>query len=59
MRTSMPMVYAAGDVTGGLKQIAVAVGQGSMAAMSAFEDISSTYRKEKEGVTPLKAAKAG
>jgi thioredoxin reductase (NADPH) len=58
MRTSMPMVYAAGDVTGGLKQIAVAVGQGSMAAMSAFEDISSASRKEKESAALLKEAKA-
>ncbi len=38
-RTSMPMVYAAGDVTGSVKQIAVAVGQGAVAATSAFEDI--------------------
>jgi len=38
-RTSIPHVYAAGDVTGGVKQIAVAVGQGSIAAISAFEDL--------------------
>jgi thioredoxin reductase (NADPH) len=48
MRTSMPRVYAAGDITGGLKQIVVAVGQGSIAAMSAFEDISSPYWAKKE-----------
>ncbi len=49
MRTSMPRVYAAGDITGGLKQIVVAVGQGSIAAMSAFEDISSlALRKQEE-----------
>jgi len=41
MRTSMPYVYAAGDVTGGVKQIVVAVSQGSIAALSAFEDITS------------------
>jgi pyruvate/2-oxoglutarate dehydrogenase complex dihydrolipoamide dehydrogenase (E3) component len=41
-RTSMPMVYAAGDVTGSVKQIAVAVGQGAIAATSAFEDIGAT-----------------
>lgn len=46
-RTSMRMVYAAGDVTGGIKQIATAVGQGAIAAVSAFEDISSPYWKEK------------
>jgi len=41
MRTSLPGVYAAGDITGGLKQIVTAVGQGSIAAMSAFEDLLS------------------
>ena len=41
MRTSMPGVYAAGDITGAPKQIAVAVSHGSMAAMTAFEDIAS------------------
>ncbi|MDA8099385.1 MAG: FAD-dependent oxidoreductase [Nitrospiraceae bacterium] len=39
MRTSLPLVYAAGDITGGMKQIVVAVAQGSMAAMTAFEDL--------------------
>lgn len=43
MRTSLPMVYAAGDITGAPKQIVVAVAQGSMAAMTAFEDISNPY----------------
>ncbi len=52
MRTSLPRIYAAGDITGGLKQIVVAVGQGSIAAMSAFEDISSPYwAKAKEEET--------
>lgn len=46
-RTSMRMVYAAGDVTGGIKQIATAVGQGSIAALTAFEDLSSPYWKER------------
>jgi thioredoxin reductase (NADPH) len=41
MRTSMPGVYAAGDITGAPKQIVVAVAHGSVAAMSAFEDIAS------------------
>lgn len=44
-RTSIPFVYAAGDVTGGEKQIAVAVGQGSTAAISAFEDLATPYWK--------------
>ncbi len=47
MRTSMPMVYAAGDITGGVKQIVVAVSQGSVAALTAFEDISNPYWIEK------------
>lgn len=54
MRTSMPYVYAAGDITGGVKQIVVAVSQGSIAALSAFEDIKSPYWKKevpvKEGL---------
>jgi thioredoxin reductase (NADPH) len=41
MRTSLPRVYTAGDITGAPKQIVVAVSQGSIAAMTAFEDISS------------------
>ncbi len=47
-RTSMPAVYAAGDVTGGEKQIAVAAGQGSIAAISAFEDLSNPYWKRSD-----------
>ena len=39
-KTSVNGLYAAGDVTGGVKQITVAVGQGSIAAITAFEDIS-------------------
>ena len=42
-RTSMPMVYAAGDITGGVKQIVVATGQGSVAALTAFEDLYNPY----------------
>jgi thioredoxin reductase (NADPH) len=45
-RTSMPFVYAAGDITGGEKQIAVAAGQGSIAAITAFEDLTSPYWKQ-------------
>lgn len=46
MRTSIPRIYAAGDITGGLQQIVTAIGEGSIAAMSAFEDISHPYWKE-------------
>jgi len=39
MKTSLPRVYAAGDITGAPKQIVVAVAHGSMAAMTAFEEL--------------------
>jgi thioredoxin reductase (NADPH) len=42
MRTSVPNVYAAGDITGAPKQIVVAVAHGSIAAMTAFEDLTGT-----------------
>jgi thioredoxin reductase (NADPH) len=42
MRTSVPLVYAAGDITGAPKQIVVAVAHGSVAAMTAFEDVSGS-----------------
>ena len=45
MRTSMPLVYAAGDITGGVKQIVTAVAQGASAALTAFEDIANPYWK--------------
>jgi len=47
MRTSMPLVYAAGDITGGVKQIVTAVSQGAVAALTAFEDIANPYWKKK------------
>ncbi len=39
MRTNVPMVYAAGDVTGVAGQIIIAAGQGAMAALTAYEDL--------------------
>ncbi|MBI5641592.1 MAG: thioredoxin-disulfide reductase [Nitrospirae bacterium] len=45
-RTNIPGVYAAGDITGGLKQIVTAVAQGAIAANTIFEDISKPYWKE-------------
>ncbi|MEO0258248.1 MAG: FAD-dependent oxidoreductase [candidate division WOR-3 bacterium] len=39
MRTNLPRVYAAGDVTGGVAQIIVAAAQGAIAALSAYEDL--------------------
>ncbi len=44
-RTSNPRVYAAGDITGGVKQIVTAVGQGAVAALTAFEDLANPYWK--------------
>jgi len=46
MRTSVPFVYAAGDITGGIKQIVTAVSQGATAALSIFEDTSNPYWKK-------------
>jgi thioredoxin reductase len=44
--TSLPHVYAAGDITGAPKQIVVAVAHGSMAAMMAFEDLQEVAAKK-------------
>ena len=44
-RTNVKGVYAAGDITGGFKQIVTAVGQGSLAATTIFEDIAHPYWK--------------
>jgi thioredoxin reductase (NADPH) len=46
--TNIPGVYAAGDVTGGVRQVATAVGEGCVAALSAYEYIKKPYwSKEK------------
>ena len=42
-RTNIPRVYAAGDVTGGVRQIVTAVSEGSIAALAAFEDLMNPY----------------
>ena len=47
-RTSIPGIYAAGDVEGGYKQIVTAAGQGAGAAMTIFEDLVSPYWKTKQ-----------
>ena len=44
-RANIPGIYAAGDITGGVKQIVTAVGEGATAALATFEDISSPYWK--------------
>lgn len=45
-RTSIPGIYAAGDVEGGYRQIVTAAGQGSGAAITIFEDLVSPYWKK-------------
>ncbi len=47
-RTNLPGIYAAGDITGGFKQIVTAIGQGAVAAMTIFEDLANPYWKEKK-----------
>jgi len=42
-RTNIPRIYAAGDITGGIRQIVTAVGHGATAAVSAFEDLLHPY----------------
>ncbi|MFW5722748.1 MAG: FAD-dependent oxidoreductase, partial [Desulfohalobiaceae bacterium] len=46
-RTSIPRIYAAGDVTGGVNQIVTAVGEGSIAATSAYQDITKAPKPQK------------
>ncbi|MGC9517756.1 MAG: thioredoxin-disulfide reductase [Methanomicrobiales archaeon] len=38
-RTNIPHVYAAGDITGGVKQMVVAAAEGAVAAISAYNDL--------------------
>jgi len=47
-RTSIPGIYAAGDVEGGYKQIVTATGQGAEAALAIFEDLVNPYWKSKQ-----------
>jgi thioredoxin reductase (NADPH) len=47
-RTNVKGIYAAGDITGGIKQIVTAIGQAAVAAMSIFEDIYNPYWKKKQ-----------
>jgi thioredoxin reductase (NADPH) len=45
-RTNIPGIYAAGDNTGGFKQIVTAAGYGSEAALAIFEDMINPYWKK-------------
>lgn len=44
--TNIHGVYAAGDVTGGVMQISTAIGEGCVAALSAYEHIKEPYWKK-------------
>ncbi len=44
-RTNIPGIYCAGDVEGGYKQIVIAAGKGSEAALAVFEDLIHPYWK--------------
>lgn len=43
LHTNIPRIYAAGDVTGGVRQIVTAIGEGATAAQTAFEDMKKPY----------------
>ena len=42
-RTNIPHLYVAGDLTGGLQQVVVGGGEGAVAAMTAYTDLSHPY----------------
>ncbi len=46
--TNIKGVYAAGDITGGLQQITVSVGEGTIAAISAFEYVTGGWYSKKK-----------
>jgi thioredoxin reductase (NADPH) len=43
MKTNIDRVYAAGDITGGVRQIVTAVGEGARAALSSLKDLGKQY----------------
>ena len=44
-RTNLKRVYAAGDITGGVRQIVVACAEGTIAATSAYDDLLENNSK--------------
>jgi thioredoxin reductase (NADPH) len=50
-RTNIAGLYSAGDVEGGYKQIITAMGQGTEAALSIFEDLAHPYWTEPLGTS--------
>ncbi len=53
-RTNIPGIYSAGDVEGGYKQIVIAAGQGSEAALAVFEDLVNPYWVSNQPLTSAK-----
>jgi thioredoxin reductase (NADPH) len=43
MRTNIKRVYAAGDITGGLRQIVTACAEGAIAALTSTEVLGKVY----------------
>jgi thioredoxin reductase (NADPH) len=56
-RTNVPGVYSAGDVEGGYKQIVTAMGQGTEAALSVYEDLAHPYWTSESGVAQMKQSR--
>jgi thioredoxin reductase (NADPH) len=46
-RTNKKYVFAAGDITGGIKQVVVACSEGATAAITAYEDLVNPYWTKK------------
>lgn len=57
-RTNVQGIYSAGDVEGGFKQIVTAMGQGTEAALSVYEDLAHPYWSREEQAPSLVAVKA-
>jgi thioredoxin reductase (NADPH) len=49
-RTNIPGIYSAGDVEGGFKQIVTAMGQGTEAALSVYEDLMHPYWSDEKSI---------
>ena len=43
MRTTVKRIYAAGDITGGLRQIVTACAEGAIAALTSMEVLGKVY----------------
>jgi len=52
--TNIKGVYAAGDITGGLQQITVSVGEATIAAISAFEFVTGGWYSKKKKLKKVK-----